>query len=83
MVADPDVSTLKGTTAYRVVRVEPHLGYPAVWLQKANHGGLVIALGVLLLLVAAVIVLRPGKGKEPPSSTGLADGSGDAHETAV
>jgi signal peptidase len=83
LVADLEVSSLKGTTAYRVVRVVPLLGYPAVWLQNANHGGLVIALGVMLLIVAAVILLRPSKGREPPGSAGPADRSGDPHETVT
>jgi signal peptidase len=74
LVADPGVSALKGTTAYRVVRVVPLLGYPAVWLQKENHGGLVIGLGVALLIIAAGIVLRPDKAAQPPASTDLVDG---------
>lgn len=80
-VADPTASGLKGATAYRVVRVVPLLGYPAVWLQSATHGGLVIALGVVLLIVAAVVVLRPDKGTEPPRSTGPVDS--DSHEGAA
>jgi signal peptidase len=69
-VADPVASSLKGATAYRVVRVVPLVGYPAVWLQTANRGGVVIALGVLLLVVAAATLLRPDKGIEPADSTG-------------
>lgn len=64
-VADPEVSSLEGATAYRMVRVVPLLGYPAVWLQNANHGGLVIALGAILLIAAAVMVLRPDKPAPP------------------
>lgn len=89
LVADLEVSSLKGTTAYRVVQVVPLIGYPAAWLQKANHGELLIALGVLLLIVAAVVVLRPGKAAGPPGSTDPVDlvdpvdRSGDPHEAAA
>ena len=53
-VADPVVSSLGGTTAYRVERVVPLLGYPAVWLQNGKRGLLTIALGVMLLIAAGV-----------------------------
>jgi signal peptidase len=59
-INDPEVTSLSGTTAYRVTRVVPLVGYPAVWLSGGHHGLLVLGLGVLLLIGAAVIVLRPG-----------------------
>ena len=64
-VADPLVSSLKGTTAYRMVRVVPLLGYPAVWMQNGGRGLLVIGLGVILLITAAVTLLRPDKPTKP------------------
>ena len=72
-VADPVVSSLSGTTAYRVVRVVPLLGYPAVWLQNGGRGMLAIGLGVILLLVAVVTVIRPDKRAEPPGAADPAD----------
>ena len=76
-IADPAVSSLSGTTAYRVVRVVPLLGYPAVWMQNGGRGMLVIALGVILLITAAVIILRPDKPTKPP---GTADPSAEFFE---
>ena len=58
-VNDPAVTTLTGATAYRVARVVPLVGYPAVWLAGGHHGLLAIGLGLLLLIVAAVVLLRP------------------------
>ena len=69
-VDDLVVSSLSGATAYRVVRVVPLVGYPAVWLQNGNHGVLAIALGAILLIVAAVTVLRREK---PTETAGVAD----------
>ena len=60
-VADPLVSSLKGATAYRMVRLVPLLGYPAVWLQNGERGLLVIGLGVILLIIAGVTLLRPAR----------------------
>jgi signal peptidase len=60
-VADATVSSLSGTTAYRVARVVPLVGYPAMWLRNGGRGLLAIGLGVILLIVAAVIILRPDK----------------------
>lgn len=57
-IDDPIVSSLGGSTAYRVVRVVPLVGYPAVWLHNGNHGELAIALGAILLVAAAVIAFR-------------------------
>ena len=70
-IADPAVSSLKGTTAYRMVRVVPLVGYPAVWLQNGSRGLLVIGLGVILLIAAGVTILRPDKPTKPagPDST--------------
>lgn len=64
-VVDPGVSSLGGATAYKAVRIVPLLGYPAMWLQNGNHGMLVMTLGVLLLLVAGWVVLRPDKPTPP------------------
>jgi signal peptidase len=79
-VDDPTVSSLGGTTAYRVVRVVPLIGYPAVWLQNGNHGMLAIALGAILLIAAVVTVLRPDKPTKPPGSADPAYSSGDPHQ---
>jgi len=65
LVSDAAVSALKGTTAYRVVRVVPLVGYPAIWLQNGSRGMLAIALGVIVLIAAGVTVLRPDKPTEP------------------
>ena len=81
-VVDPVVSSLSGTTAYRMVRVVPLLGYPAVWLQSGGRGLLVIALGVFLLIAAAVTLLRPDKAPRTPDSPGPARSSSDSHEGA-
>lgn len=81
-VVDPVVSSLSGTTAYRMVRVVPLLGYPAVWLQSGGRGLLVIALGVILLIAAAVTLLRPDKVLKTPVTSAPASGSGDSHEGA-
>ena len=64
--ADAAVSSLSGTTAYRVTRVVPLIGYPAVWLQSEGRGVLVIGLGVILLIAAAVTLLRPDKPAKTP-----------------
>jgi signal peptidase I len=66
-IADPAVSALSGRTAYRVVRIVPLLGYPAVWMQNGGRGMLVIALGVILLIAAAATILRPTKPKKASS----------------
>jgi signal peptidase I len=58
-VNDPAVTALRGTTTYRVARVVPLVGYPAVWLSGGHHGLLAIGLGLLLLIVAVVVLLRP------------------------
>lgn len=78
-IADPVVSSLSGTTAYRVVRVVPLVGYPAVWLQNGSRGMLAIGLGVILLIAAVVIILRPDKPTKPP---GAADPSDHSREPA-
>jgi signal peptidase len=95
LVRDPAVSSLKGTTAYRMVRVVPLVGYPAIWLQNAGRGMLIIALGALLLIAAAVTLLRPDKpakpsgrsdppGKDdPPGGDKPADSSTDPLEAAA
>ena len=68
LIADPAVSSLRGTTAYRVVRVVPLLGYPAIWLQNGSRGMLVVGLGVLVLIVAVFTALRPDRPTTPPGS---------------
>jgi len=65
LVPDAAVSSLKGNTAYRMVRVVPLVGYPAIWLQNAGRGMMAIALGVILLIVAVVTILRPDKPTKP------------------
>lgn len=55
---DPEDSSLSGPDTYRVERVIPVVGYPAVWLSARSHGTLAIALGALLLIVAAATALR-------------------------
>lgn len=77
-INDPTTSSLRGATAYRVSRVVPLLGYPAVWLQGGSHGGLAIMVGVMLLIGAAVTVMRPEKPAAQPDSAALADGTVDA-----
>jgi signal peptidase I len=58
-VNDPAVTALRGASAYRVVRVVPLVGYPAVWLSGGHHGLVMIGIGVLLVIVAGVVLLRP------------------------
>ena len=70
---DFGVSSLGGTTAYRVARVVPLVGYPAVWLQSEGRGVLVIGLGVMLLIAAAVTLLRPDKPAKTPDPTDPTD----------
>jgi len=65
LVPDAAVSSLKGDTAYRMVRVVPLVGYPAIWLQNGNRGMLAIALGATLLIAAAVTILRPDRPTKP------------------
>ena len=77
LVRDPMVSSLKGTTAYRMVRVVPLAGYPAIWLQNAGRGKLAIALGAILLVAALVTVLRPDKPTDPPGSQDPDDEPGE------
>src|SRR5665811_1662368 len=73
------VSGLKGATAYRMVRVVPLLGYPAIWLQNGSRGMLVIGLGVILLVAAAVTLLRPDKPTKPTKPT---DAGGDPADSS-
>jgi signal peptidase I len=79
-INDPTKSSLSGTTAYRVARVVPLLGYPAVWLQNGSHGMLAILLGVIFLIAGAVTVLRPERATK---QSDLADTSGDPLDAAV
>jgi signal peptidase I len=65
-IDDPSVTSLRGATAYRVARVVPLAGYPAVWLAGGHRGLLVIGLGVLLLVGAAVSLLRPDAPRPDP-----------------
>jgi signal peptidase len=55
---DPTPSTVSGHDAYRVQRVVPLVGYPAVWLTGGHRGILVIGLGLLLLMSAVGTALR-------------------------
>lgn len=55
---DPEDSVLGSQDTYRVERVIPLVGYPAVWLSAGTHGVLTMGLGVLLLVAAAVLALR-------------------------
>jgi signal peptidase len=80
LIADPAVSSLKGATAYRMVRVVPLLGYPAVWLQNGSRGILVIGLGAILLIAAVVTLLRPDKPSKPPGSPGSPNTDGEPAE---
>jgi signal peptidase I len=82
LVADAAVSSLKGTTAYRMVRVVPLVGYPAVWLQNENRGLLAIALGVILLIAAALTILRPDKPKKPSDPAGPHEYSNEPPQAA-
>ena len=82
LVPDASVSSLKGNTAYRVVRVIPLVGYPAIWLQNGSRGMLAIGLGALLLIAAAVTILRPDKPTEPADPTDPADGGDEPLEAA-
>lgn len=81
-VSDPAVTALAGTTTYRVARVVPLVGYPAVWLSGGHHGLLAIGLGLLLLVVAVVVLLRPeGSPKDLPLDD-QDDDQDDDHENA-
>jgi signal peptidase I len=72
-IDDPSVTSLSGTSAYRVVRVVPLVGYPAVWVSGGHHGVLVIGLGFLLLIVSAVTFLRPRGSREQLRTEDLED----------
>jgi signal peptidase len=82
-VNDPTVTSLRGSTAYRVVRVVPLVGYPAVWLSGGHHGLLAIGLGILLLIGAAVILLRPDAPRKEVLPDESHDDSEDAGKVAV
>jgi signal peptidase len=77
LVRDPMISSLRGTTAYRMVRVVPLAGYPAIWLQTGGRGMLAIALGAILLVAALVTVLRPDAPTDPPDSEDPDDQPGE------
>jgi signal peptidase I len=70
---DLEQSSLSGTYAYRVQRVLPVVGYPAVWLSNGNHGALSMGLGVVLLIAAAATAIRPGKKDAPAVASGNDD----------
>jgi signal peptidase I len=82
-IDDPSVTSLSGTSAYRVARVVPLVGYPAVWLSGGHHGLLVIGLGILLLLGAAVSLLRRDTPHKEPRIDEPGADSEDAEEIAV
>jgi signal peptidase len=67
-VDDPAPASLSGHYAYRVQRVVPLVGYPAVWLSGDNHGVLVIGLGVLFLVAALVTAVRRSPAPAAPSA---------------
>ena len=75
-IDDPTVTSLSGSSAYRVVRVVPLVGYPAVWLSGGHHGPLVIGLGILLLIGSAVVLLRPDAPRHELPLDELEDGTG-------
>ena len=77
---DFGVSSLGGTTAYRVARVVPLVGYPAVWMQNGQRGLMIIGLGVALLITAAVTILRPDKPSTPDGSDDPVDPGADTGE---
>jgi signal peptidase len=66
---DPTPSTLSGRYAYRVQRVVPLLGYPAVWLTGGDRGMLAIGLGLLLLVSAVATALRRSPARLEPATT--------------
>jgi signal peptidase len=76
-INDPAATALRGASAYRVTRVVPLVGYPAVWLSGGRHGALVMGLGIILLIVAAVTVLRPDVSRKKRRLDGSAD-NGDS-----
>lgn len=81
-IDDPAVTSLRGASAYRVVRVVPLVGYPAVWLSGGHHGLLAIGLGVLLLIGAAVTLLRPERPRKELRLNGLDVDSEEDSEAA-
>ena len=78
-INDPAVTSLSGASAYRVARVVPLVGYPAVWLSGGHHGLLVIGLGALLLIGAAVSLLRP----DPSRKERRVDPEDDGEDTGM
>jgi signal peptidase I len=82
LVADAVVSSLKGDTAYRMVRVVPLVGYPAIWLQNGSRGMLAIGLGVILLIVAVVTILHPDKPTKPADPADPDESSDEPPEAA-
>jgi len=81
LVPDPAVSSLRGDTAYRMVRVVPLVGYPAIWLQNGSRGMLAIALGATLLVAAAFTILRPDKPAKPAGPADPADPADPAEDS--
>ena len=95
---DPERTVLAGATAYRVVRVIPMLGYPAVWLHDGHQGVLIALLGIGVVAAALGSLRRartsPSDDPDPaatdkpvdetsaPSVAGEAE-SGIASTTAV
>jgi signal peptidase len=81
LVPDAAVSSLRGSTAYRMVRVVPLIGYPAIWLQNAGRGLLAIGLGIILLITAAVTISRSDKPSEPSDPVDTDEPSDEPVET--
>jgi signal peptidase I len=80
---DPTVTALSGTSAYRVARVVPLVGYPAVWLSGGRHGLLVIGLGGLLLIGSAVTLMRPDVPRKKLRSNESEDDDDDDDRTVA
>jgi signal peptidase len=77
--ADPEEATLSSHDTYRVERVIPLVGYPAVWLAAGNHGAMAIVLGLLLLAAATTTALRKDASAAVPAEPAPDEGT-DAHD---
>jgi hypothetical protein len=50
------------------------IGYTAIWLQNGNRGLQVNALGIILLIAAALTILRADEPAKPADQSGPAGG---------